>query len=317
MDFSISSVLNQTYSCWELILVDDGSKDNSGQICDSYANNDERITVIHKQNGGPASARKEGISAAIGKYILNIDSDDMYHPTLLERLNCILNRDSVDIIAFSYSLIPADCKSLPDTCLGHIGTLIRGKELCDFKKKLLYDSSRYELNAGIVNFSCCCKAIKSELIKKHIKEIPDSVICGDDGCFTIPAISECQSFYELPENLYFYRLNEESITHTFRIDELERYDDLIHYLNKILISIDEKRLNYFKVYLAMVYLTNAAQSASNYFSFLQIVKERWHNSNFYEVISYTIPPNLSLRTRVKLMLVRHGLWLCFWCVVKK
>ena len=72
----IDSVLKQQYTDFELILVDDGSPDNSGGICDEYAANDSRIRVIHKENGGVSSARNIGIDTALGKYIIFRDSDD-------------------------------------------------------------------------------------------------------------------------------------------------------------------------------------------------------------------------------------------------
>lgn len=80
----IDSILNQTYTDWELILVDDGSKDNSGKICDEYGKTDERIKVIHKPNGGVSSARNSGLSMAQGKYACFIDADDWVEPTYLE-----------------------------------------------------------------------------------------------------------------------------------------------------------------------------------------------------------------------------------------
>lgn len=80
----IDSILNQTYTDWELILVDDGSKDNSGKICDEYEKDDRRIKVIHKSNGGVSSARNAGLSMAQGKYVCFIDADDWVESTYLE-----------------------------------------------------------------------------------------------------------------------------------------------------------------------------------------------------------------------------------------
>ena len=73
----IESVLKQTFSDFELILVDDGSPDTCPEICDSYKEKDERIKVIHKPNGGLASARRAGIKLAEGEYVFNLDSDDL------------------------------------------------------------------------------------------------------------------------------------------------------------------------------------------------------------------------------------------------
>ena len=73
----IESVLNQTFTDFELILVDDGSPDTCPQICEEYAKKDKRIKVLHKQNGGLASARRAGIKVATGDYVFNLDSDDL------------------------------------------------------------------------------------------------------------------------------------------------------------------------------------------------------------------------------------------------
>ena len=76
LDKCISSVLTQSYTNFELLLIDDGSPDNSGAICDKYAKNDSRIKVFHKKNGGVSSARNYGLDLAQGEFILFLDSDD-------------------------------------------------------------------------------------------------------------------------------------------------------------------------------------------------------------------------------------------------
>ena len=80
----VDSILNQTYSDVEVILVDDGSTDQSGNICDEYAKMDSRIKVIHKKNGGVSAARNTGIGEASGEYLMFVDSDDAIHPELVE-----------------------------------------------------------------------------------------------------------------------------------------------------------------------------------------------------------------------------------------
>lgn len=72
----LNSIVQQTFKDWELILVDDGSPDDSGVICDEYAATDERIKVIHKKNGGVSSARQSGLEAASGEYVIHVDPDD-------------------------------------------------------------------------------------------------------------------------------------------------------------------------------------------------------------------------------------------------
>ena len=80
----IDSIIVQTFTNWELLLVDDGSPDRSGVICDEYAGKDERIKVFHKENGGVSSARNLGIDKAVGEWLCFIDSDDTIQPTYLD-----------------------------------------------------------------------------------------------------------------------------------------------------------------------------------------------------------------------------------------
>lgn len=94
----IESILSQSYSDFELLLVDDGSKDRSGEICDEYATKDSRITVYHKANGGLSSARNYGIEHANGTYICFIDSDDWIYPDYLMRMYTQLKEENSDIV---------------------------------------------------------------------------------------------------------------------------------------------------------------------------------------------------------------------------
>ena len=97
----VESILAQTYTNFELILVDDGSPDNCGAICDEYAKKDERIHVIHQKNGGLSAARNSGLDIASGEYIYFVDSDDYIEPNLLETVIPYMNNGD-DMVAFSY-----------------------------------------------------------------------------------------------------------------------------------------------------------------------------------------------------------------------
>ena len=94
----IDSIKKQTFNDWEIILVDDGSKDKTGVICDSYALEDKRIKVFHKSNGGVSVARNFGIDKAIGDYITFVDCDDWIEKDFFEKVVNFLTKDSVDIL---------------------------------------------------------------------------------------------------------------------------------------------------------------------------------------------------------------------------
>ena len=102
LDKCIKSILNQTFKDFELILVNDGSTDKSGVICDNYKKVDDRIVVIHKENGGTSSARNIGIDIARGKYIGFVDGDDYIHENMYYELyeNLIKNNSDISICKF-------------------------------------------------------------------------------------------------------------------------------------------------------------------------------------------------------------------------
>lgn len=94
----IESIIGQTYSNWELLLIDDGSPDESGSICDKYATTDSRIKVFHIQNGGPSNARNNGLDNATGDYVCFVDADDWVESTYLEHLYAGLQIDGVGVV---------------------------------------------------------------------------------------------------------------------------------------------------------------------------------------------------------------------------
>lgn len=101
----IESIIKQSYKNLEIILIDDGSKDNSGKICDEYAQKDNRIKVIHKKNGGLSDARNTGLNIADGEYICFIDSDDYIHKDLVKDNLEKLIQQKADMICFNRFVI--------------------------------------------------------------------------------------------------------------------------------------------------------------------------------------------------------------------
>jgi len=99
---SIDSILAQTFTGWELLLIDDGSPDRSGEICDEYAKKDNRVRVIHKENGGVSSARQKGQDEACGEYTIHVDPDDWVEPMMLEELYRKAKDDNADMVICDY-----------------------------------------------------------------------------------------------------------------------------------------------------------------------------------------------------------------------
>ncbi len=195
----IESILNQTLSDLELILVDDGSPDNSGSICDEYAKKDDRVKVIHKENGGAASARNAGLDLAEGKYIGFCDSDDYVDCDMYETLISLMVKNNLSTIE----------------CLANVydnrGTLVesekRDKELIIINEE---DSIRNVfLHIGSVHMAT--RITTSEIIKNI--RIPEGKRV-EDFYFTIELLTKTKgtAIYNFP--FYNYILSDNSVTRT-------------------------------------------------------------------------------------------------------
>ncbi|MBQ7882921.1 MAG: glycosyltransferase, partial [Phascolarctobacterium sp.] len=108
----VDSILNQSFTDFELILVDDGSPDNCGKICDEYAAKDKRVRVIHKENGGVSQARNLGIDEAKGEYISFIDPDDWVDLDMYEKLFSFVDQNELDVACFEvYEVKGSKCST--------------------------------------------------------------------------------------------------------------------------------------------------------------------------------------------------------------
>lgn len=134
----IDSLISQTYSNIEIILVNDGSTDNSGEICDNYSKIDNRIKVIHKENGGLSDARNEGLKNISGKLIMFIDSDDYIDRNLVETLYKNLIKEQADISISAYSILLKN--KTKDICTPNTYLTLNNKESIDYMYRLKYYS---------------------------------------------------------------------------------------------------------------------------------------------------------------------------------
>ncbi len=203
----IESILKQSYGKFELILVDDGSPDNCPKICDEYANSDDRIIVIHKENGGLVSARKAGANIAKGDYVVAVDGDDYISEKTLKSLFQILEKNPVDVIAFGSINFYSDGKEVEEKLKERKGLYLRDQIEEEILPHLItaIDGKRFTP-------SICGKAFKRTAYTKFQNEVPDNIKIGEDSCVTYPFVYKANSLYIMEETFYYYRQNEESMT---------------------------------------------------------------------------------------------------------
>jgi len=222
----IESVINQTYSNLEIIIVDDGSSDGSLSICNSYIDKDSRIKVVAKENGGPMSARKAGIKVATGEYITYVDGDDRLDRDLYSSIMAKL--DDSDIFVYGLTCVYND-ENNPDN--SHKEYMINalkdgvyeGEELNYLKSNSLYSSEKETF--GVLP-SMCSKVFRKELIEQNLYEVDDDVRMGDDGCCTFPSIWDAKKIIIDNSILgYLYRKNVEgTITSSYKFEEFNRIE---------------------------------------------------------------------------------------------
>lgn len=208
----INSVLNQTYSDFELILVDDGSPDNCPKICDNYASFDNRIIVVHKENGGLVSARKAGLEVASGHYIICLDGDDKIDNRCIEVLDKYLNEYNPDVLCFGHKIYSKN-KVLEDCYVkGHeFGFYNRNKIEREILSKLLYEEHNKR------NLNIWGKVYKTDLYKQYQMKVDSRITMGEDSACVYPLIANAQSMMIISECLYYYRVNPTSMTKTKQV----------------------------------------------------------------------------------------------------
>lgn len=201
----IESIQNQTYSNVEIILVDDGSTDHSSDICDEYAEEDSRIVVIHKENGGLSDARNRGIESATGEYVLFLDGDDYWDDRkALERLVTRIRSSKADVLNFSYKKYYEDTKESVPYFLG----IEAMPAQCQSKKGQLDYLTAHHLYIA----SACNKMIRRGLLDHRLRF--EQGIYSEDIEWCARLLYYAGSMDFVCENFYCYRQHGASIRNT-------------------------------------------------------------------------------------------------------
>ena len=213
----VESILQQTFRDFELILVDDGSTDNSLAICDKYATQDERIKVIRKKNGGLISAKKAGLQFAKGDYVGFVDSDDWVAPFMYERLMSSVLEQKADIAIADNIADFGDYQVKVKQGIEY-GFYDKGRLKEEVYPNLAYRGKLYELG---VSPSLCTKVFRRNLVEEYQFRVSEYIKGGEDAACTYPAIMAAESIVYVENNWgYFYRIHAESMTHKKKLLEI-------------------------------------------------------------------------------------------------
>lgn len=196
----IESIIVQTYKNWELLLIDDGSPDNSGEICDEYAKRDNRIRVFHKSNGGVSSARNLGLEMALGEWVTFVDADDWISNNFIENLyKPILSDNTIEFVQGG--------------CTNYINNKIAGIE--QQYEYLVSTEPIYVFNhfRGLT----VSKLFKLNIIRTSELKFDEQMYTTEDMAFTLDYILHITKYCFISEVGYYYRHNPNSLTHSKKI----------------------------------------------------------------------------------------------------
>lgn len=196
----IQSVQNQTFSSWELILIDDGSQDNSLDIIRRFAIEDDRIKVIHQENSGAGMARNNGIENAIGDYIVFLDSDDY----ISEKYLSLLSSHNEDVVFIDVEAVDEG------------GNVVRREYLSQYKNMDKDDFMRAQMT-GKINWGGVRKAVKRKIIDTNNIRYSDHKV-GEEALFTYSSVFNSKTIGFIEKPVYFYIQRADSLSHA-KIDD--------------------------------------------------------------------------------------------------
>lgn len=249
----IESIIGQTFTDWELILVDDGSTDGSLKICEKYAERFEKILVIHKENGGLVSARKKAMEFARGVYVTYVDSDDWIESEGYKRIYEIAIKTKADIIATPLCVHRMGKVRILDNRMPE-GLYENKDKLENLKKNIIFKD---EFGSFGIIPSLCGKWFRRDYVREFQMSLKDEVIFGEDAAVSFPALWSADRIYLSPKSFYQYEVRKGSITTTYSEHRYKRIEMLLNYMynvKKLLTKIPpdfERQLARYRFYLLL------------------------------------------------------------------
>lgn len=253
----IDSILKQTYRNIEVILVDDGSKDRCPEICDEYAKSDERVIVIHKENGGLVAARKAGILRATGEYVQFVDGDDWIAENMVEYMISAMDDHHVDCVICQF--YKAGKKNVENKNYFPEGVYAGERYKKDIVCNLLFTGElfRYGITPSVWG-----KMFKLQQLKTYSLKVPEKIVMGEDSACVYPFfVNTCSAVFIMNHSLYYYRQNDTSIMNSFNKRQLASTLELLRYLRRETLCSNEfqKQLDYYTIMIVVLNCVNEAR----------------------------------------------------------
>lgn len=308
----IESILKQTFSNFELILLDDGSTDKSGMICDQYIK-DSRVKVIHKKNEGVSATRNRGIEEANGEFITFIDSDDCIDENMLEIMLEYQKKDNADLVQCNLINFTDDKCFFP---YKNVKTHLYNSDDEELKRSIIsINYSNINCNGKYGPIRCIGgKLYRTSIIKNNNIKFDEKIYILEDGIFNFEFYEKATTVMILSDALYKYRQIPSSTTYRYNKDQLEQNKLISNYFKDK--NIDEKYtlVNYLNCFeLLSTYLNREYKykkmSMSNY---KKTLKEILKQELYKETISNLQYSDLNFRENIKLFCLKNNFYILLY-----
>lgn len=298
LDRCIESIVNQTYKNLEIILVDDGSPDNSLKMCDDWAKKDKRIKVIHKKNSGVSSARNAGMNKSKGEWITFVDADDYIEPTYVEDMLNKANETNSKYICCGYNKIYSN--NLESINSAGTTKVLNSKE---YIISLLNVQNGY----GFVHM----KLINKDIINSV--RFNETLTVGEDALFNIELCKKIDKVVIYNKTLYNYRVNIDSVVRRYDDNYVNKYTDSMKTMTKYINSNYKNdvgvklNLSNYIVYHLMLICVNYCYNPKNDNKYASL-KEVCEMEMYKNAIKNSNYDNLSLSRKVTLFTIKSKLY---------
>ena len=306
----VNSILSQTYTDFELLLVDDGSPDNCPRICDDYARLDPRVLVIHKPNGGLISARNAGILAAKGEYVCIVDGDDWALDNMLQFIHETLSQspEPLDMVLFAANNVYEDHmeETVNNVPAGYYDRAKLEKEVFPY----LLTDTRQGLQVGVIQAHTWDKAFRRELLLKYYTR-EERIRVFTDVPMTYECLLHCRNVYICNERLYMYnKTNDDSIRAKSRENLLTKsFNYLIAYMQEHMRGLGpliDRQLN---EYAAMLIIRTGKWRAETDASLWDAARHLKEGLRESEMLSFVSVKGLPKKPGLVILLLKMRLYL--------
>lgn len=263
LGYCLNSIASQTYRNLEIILVNDGSTDDSLKICNNYAFLDSRIRVIDIPNAGVSNARNVGLKAATGEYIEFADADDVLNPKMVETLVDKMDTYQSDLVICGFEMVSLNSNQQPQDII-HFNSASLGEE-CVYTQQLFFEKLSCILWRTSLLECPWNKMFRKDIIRNYNLQFPIDKSLGEDFCFNIDYFAYVNKVVILSDELYYYmQINQTALTRKFQANYFEdqlylikKFDDVVR--KNIKLSKQER------VYLAEYMVAKTIQSIRHLF----------------------------------------------------